>query len=311
MVCYAKTMARRTTIVLIVYYYNINAQKIILVFCVVEYNTAKNLMKQKSFTGRRVAELRHIIGKSQSQFAAMIGVSIHTIISVENGRNRLTPKLARRIQIATGANLLKSSKGKILEVEGKEFTGKSFEEWRSKFGSDENSVMGRFEEIKFWIEVFFRAAARPGVGGNRDRFPAVYISLIDWLYETNKAFKLDQEIETISQEMSHQVLHMVYSYEELCKYEDLTKQVANQLEMKPEDLLKKLEQHRRGLKQNEDVFLCADLEFKKAWIPKNEGFICGLAICKVKKLLSKPKYEFKICPIHGPKWHRPTRLARS
>jgi transcriptional regulator with XRE-family HTH domain len=258
-------------------------------------------MKTRKDSGRLVAELRHIIGKSQSQFATMIGVSIHTVISVENGRNRLTPKLARRIQIATGANLLKLSRGKILEVEGKEFTRKSFEEWRSEFGNDEESIMGRLAEIKFWIEVFFRAAARPGAGGNRDRFPAIYMSLIDWLYETNKAFKLEQEIETISEEMPHQVLHMAYGYEELCKYGGIYEQVANQLEMKPEDLLKKLEQHRRGLKQNEDVLLFADLEFKNAWLPENDGHLCGLAISKTKKLLSKPKYEFKITKIVMPK----------
>ena len=108
----------------------------------------------------------------------MIGVSKHTIISVENGRNRLSPKLTRRIQIATGANLLKTSQGKVWGPDGKEFTIKAFEEWRSAFGNDEDSISKRLDEIKFWIEVFFRAAVKPGAAGIRNRFPAVYISRI-------------------------------------------------------------------------------------------------------------------------------------
>jgi len=267
-------------------------------------------MKTKPNTGRRVAELRHIIGKSQSQFAAMIGVSIHTIISVENGRNQLSEKLARQIRIATGANLLKSSKGKIGNIKGEELTKESFDDWRSSFGSDEKSVLGRFDEIKFWIEVFFRAAARPGVGGNRDRFPALYTSLIDWFYDTNKAFKLDREIDDVLEEKPHQVMHSVLSYEELSQSELMRNRVANQLKVKPEELLKKLEQHSRRTKENEEVYLNADIEYRKAWLSKNEGHLYGITVCKTKTILTKPKYELQTCQILGPKWHRPPRSAQ-
>src|ERR1035441_8280186 len=64
-------------------------------------------MKRTKNPGQLVAKLRKVIGKSQTQFAAMIGVSKHTIISVENGRiKQLSKDLARRIQIATGAEIL-------------------------------------------------------------------------------------------------------------------------------------------------------------------------------------------------------------
>src|SRR5664279_3551381 len=63
-------------------------------------------MNTRKHSGRLVAQLRKTIGKSQAQFAAMIGVSKHTIISVENARNKLSKKLARRIQMATGAEIL-------------------------------------------------------------------------------------------------------------------------------------------------------------------------------------------------------------
>ena len=63
-------------------------------------------MKTRKDSGRLVAQIRKIIGKSQSQFAALVGVSKHTIISVENGRNELSKNLTRRIYIATGAQIL-------------------------------------------------------------------------------------------------------------------------------------------------------------------------------------------------------------
>jgi DNA-binding XRE family transcriptional regulator len=63
-------------------------------------------MKSTKGAGHLVSELRKVIGKSQTQFAAMIGMSKDTVISVENERNRLSRNLAKRIEIATGADLL-------------------------------------------------------------------------------------------------------------------------------------------------------------------------------------------------------------
>lgn len=250
-------------------------------------------MKPNLKDGRMVAELRKIIGKSQSQFAAMIGVSIHTVISVENGRNQLSEKLARRIQIATGADLLKRSKGKVAAVGGDWFTKKLFDEWRSRFSDDENSAKARFNEIKYWIELVLRAATKPGLAGNRDRLPAVFLSLVDWLNETRKTFKLEQEIDNILEEDPHEILNGTFGYEDLSTNEKMAKMFGDQLEMKPKELLKKFKQQTLGLKLKDRAFLNVTFEVRRAWNEFNHGAVGAYDNCKVKKLLPKAKFEFK------------------
>jgi transcriptional regulator with XRE-family HTH domain len=148
-------------------------------------------MKTRKNAGRLVAELRKIIGKSQTQFAAMIGVSKDTVISVENGRNQLSRNLAKRIQIATGADLLRATPGNPLN-----FTSHDCKRWRDKFNpSNEAAALKQFEEMKPWLKVVFLAAAKSGLAGNRDRLPAVCLSFREWLNETRQYFKLENEIE--------------------------------------------------------------------------------------------------------------------
>lgn len=249
-------------------------------------------MKMKPNTGRRVAELRRIIGKSQSQFAAMIGVSIHTVISVENGRNQLSEKLARRIRIATGAHLLRRSKGKVEFVRGGGFSKTDFEEWRARFSSEEHSAKARFEEIKYWIELVFRAAARPGTAGNRDRLPAVYLSLVDWLHETRKAFKLEQEIDDILEEDPHEITNPISRYEDLSTNENYAKWIASELGMTPKELLAIFKQQMRGLKRQDLVTLHAFFEVRKAWNPDKHEIAGALDRCKIKKILPRGEFEF-------------------
>ena len=47
-------------------------------------------------------ELRKIIGRTQGEFAAMIGASKDAVASWETGRNKLSRQFARRIAFATG-----------------------------------------------------------------------------------------------------------------------------------------------------------------------------------------------------------------
>ena|ERR1051326_2334510 len=49
--------------------------------------------------------LRRILGQTQTQFAAFLGVSTPWIKAIESGQRALSEKLARRIMIATGAAL--------------------------------------------------------------------------------------------------------------------------------------------------------------------------------------------------------------
>jgi DNA-binding XRE family transcriptional regulator len=161
-------------------------------------------MRTRKHSGQLVAQLRKTIGKSQSQFAAMIGVSKHTIISVENGRNQLSENLARRIHEATGAHLRSDDPENL--GWNRKYTADEFNQWRGKFyPSSEAAARKQFDESKMWLKVIFLAAAKSGLAGNRDRLPAVRISFIEWLEETRKNFKLEDEIEDILPEETREV----------------------------------------------------------------------------------------------------------
>ena len=183
-------------------------------------------MKTLKQSGKVVAKIRKIIDKSQAQFAAMVGVSKHTIISVENGRNQLSPNLVKRIRIATGAQISNdkfrfepvyshpgSKEPNKLTAEALKFirrrhdgtgrnhdlyTREDFEQWRANFyPSNDETARRVFDQIKVWVEYVIRAAAKPGVAGNRNRLPAVHQSLVEWLNETLENFKLFNEVEGI------------------------------------------------------------------------------------------------------------------
>jgi transcriptional regulator with XRE-family HTH domain len=250
-------------------------------------------MPTKSADARRMIQLRRLIKKSQSQFAAMIGVSIHTVISVENGRNQLSENLARRIEIATGADLRRRHPDQVAAVGGGPFTNAAFEAWRARFSSDKHNAEGRFNEIKYWIELVLKAAAKPGRAGNRDRLPAVYMALTDWLAETRKAFKLEQEIDEVLEEEPHEIINVVYDFDDLTRDKKEFEFVARMLETTPKELLGKFHHYSRGLKPKDQVQLHASYEMRRAWNPFTPGLVGAFDECKVKKLLPRPKFEFK------------------
>jgi DNA-binding XRE family transcriptional regulator len=194
-------------------------------------------MTKPTIAGKLVAELRNTTGKTQSQFAAMVGVSKDTIISVENGRNKLSPKLAKLIKAATGAIILDDhiefepvydiphlESMPTLSEEQRTFmrrehdgtgnrehvyTREDFEKWRTTYYQCNDELARKhYDNIKKWIEVIFRAAAIPGLAGNRNRFPAVYQSFVDWLNETRSTFKLENEIEHLLEDEPHQLGEM-------------------------------------------------------------------------------------------------------
>jgi DNA-binding XRE family transcriptional regulator len=176
----------------------------------------------KKSPNRTVAKLRNIIGKTQEQFALMLGVSKDTIVSVENGRNRLTPGLAYRIHVATGVNQLN-----LLENTGEVWTGdrdrfgrgikpytkEDFERWRkSVYGPDPDDPAAReraaefhFDATKERIEVLLVAATRQGIKG-KDRFPAVMQSLEEWLNYVYCEFNLANEVDQLLRERTFDVV---------------------------------------------------------------------------------------------------------
>lgn len=165
-------------------------------------------MRTKSLNGQKIAELRHFTGTSQARFAAMLGVSKDTIISVENGRNRLSASLARRLRFATGVNNLEllEGTGKLLDYTGNSYTSKSFTKWLAKFpelkgtkAERDTLALASLDFLKGWMELIFVAATRSGTGG-LNRFPNVFRSLEEWMVTTCAEFKLGNEIASVLEE---------------------------------------------------------------------------------------------------------------
>jgi transcriptional regulator with XRE-family HTH domain len=272
-------------------------------------------MKTRKQSGKRVAEIRKIIGKSQSQFAALVGVSKHTIISVENDRNQLTDKLIRRIQLATGArisnnivrfepvfnspaaeisNQLTSEANKFIrhrfDGTGKNdnlYTREDFDQWRANFyPSNDETARRVFDQIKIWVEYIFRAAAKSGVAGNRGRLPAVHQSLVDWLNDTLENFKLFDEVDTILEEETHAIGETAYSISALKdpkNREDFKKRFAEQ--GYDFDELKK-----HFKKASPGDMMVLETESRRVWYPFNGS---ESVPCRNWKLLQEPKFRFE------------------
>ena len=170
----------------------------------------------KTKPNRTVAKLRDILDKTQEQFAVMLGVSKDTIVSVENGRNRLTRALVSRIHVATGADpaSLLENAGNVMFTgtdgsrrEKCEYTKESFTAWRKDvFCPNADDPAGRkrtaqffFDQIKGRLEVLLIAATRPG-RKNRDRFPAVIQSLEQWINFVYEDFELAEEVDEVLRE---------------------------------------------------------------------------------------------------------------
>jgi len=254
-------------------------------------------MKKPTKAGRLVAQLREIIGKTQSQFAAMIGVAKDTIISVENGRNDLSPKLAKLIKAATGAEIRddriefeplhgiphlesppKLSPEQFMGTK-RDYTPEDFEKWHTTYYQcDDELARKHYEKIKVWIEFIFRAAAKPGVAGNRNRFPAVYQSLVDWLNETRSTFKLEKEIEQLLDDEPHQFAELtLFSPPD---NNDKARSLVTESGFDYNKVKKILE------KRKPSECLMMEIEMRPGWDP----FLCSKFVpCTTRKLAPKPK----------------------
>ena len=145
-------------------------------------------------------KLREIIGSNgepmtQRQFAAMVGVSLPLIKAVETGQVPMTDKLARNVEIATGAvfvwphyrqngtTLEYAPNGKVWSIwreidannrllsSGRDFTKITFERHRRFYGSNAEAAAMAIKEAVPLIEEMFRAAAKPGLAGAKHRLP--------------------------------------------------------------------------------------------------------------------------------------------
>ena len=258
-------------------------------------------MKHLAKSARWVAELRKIIGRSQSQFAAMLGVAKDTIISVENGRNQLSKNLAKRIQIATGANLLD---GKLESPFSQaNYNRDDFKQWREKYGqSTEAAALNQFKEMQTWVKVIFLAAAKSGRTGNRDRLPALSLSLAEWLNEAREKFNLQLEIEDILNNETRTIDRSGHSISALLEdpkhaKKELAEHDIDFIKIKP-----MLEKHRSG------GWLVIDDECRDAWTP---GSAPVPVPCRPRKLIPKAKFWVESIPRDVTKASRLLELLKS
>ena len=240
-------------------------------------------MKSCKNSGRLVAELRKIIGKSQVQFATMIGASKHTIISVENARSGLSPNLASIIQEATGADLSQKTLQSPFKVAN--YTRDDFDRLRNKYyPSNEETARNRIEDMKPWLNVVFLAAAKAGAAGNRDRLPAVCLSFRHWLKETRRKFKLDQEMEDLTEDETRHLNRIAFPIISLIENPANAQKDLREHGIDFARIKKQLEQHSvRG-------WLIVEDEFRQVWT--SSGFPFAV-VCSVRKLLPRAKCWIK------------------
>jgi DNA-binding XRE family transcriptional regulator len=159
-------------------------------------------------------KLRDIIGKSQVQFAAMIGEPPKTIINIENGRTRLDGILAHKIQGATGVASWKYMQGRNtpLDFSGETpYTRKHFEHWKQFHGRNDEKYIERFAELASdTLLLMFRAAKLCGTPKNH--LPALELSFHFWCIEAVKNFQLKPSLDEILKSERKYIKERTMSY---------------------------------------------------------------------------------------------------
>lgn len=157
----------------------------------------------KTDPNEAIKALRQVIGRTQVEFAAMIGASKHTVVSWETGRNKLSAPFARRIAFATGVDgdcLLRNFSTLIFDdplAGPKVYTAADFERYRQTMRgrSDAEAARQHLRHGADALELLFLAATKNSGGKLRHRLPAVLDSFIQWCERTREDFKLGVPID--------------------------------------------------------------------------------------------------------------------
>ena len=165
----------------------------------------------KTKPNRTIREVRKILEQTQSEFAAMIGVTRDAVVNWELGRGRLSRKFGRRIALATGAEEkgLLSGRGPVTTyVLGKghvPFTAETFAEHRKSYWgrTDETAARHHYRNCADALELLFLAAARSSGGPGVGRLPAVVDSFVVWCREMEEEFQLDMPLRELLSERKH------------------------------------------------------------------------------------------------------------
>jgi transcriptional regulator with XRE-family HTH domain len=167
--------------------------------------------RKRDRRNRSLVALRKIIHRTQAQFAALVGVSTDTVVSWENGRNRLTAEKARAIHVATGARTpeLLKGQGKVKNMDRLPYSLADFDAWhRTYLGSTDESRADYFSQqayIHVWL--LFHAAAKPGAGKLKQRLPAVWISFLEWADQIAENCQLKRQIKEVQSKHKRWLKH--------------------------------------------------------------------------------------------------------
>lgn len=156
----------------------------------------------KTKPNKAIRELRKIIGKTQDDFAVMVGASKDAVVSWENGRNKLSEQFARRIGLATGVDEKPLLRGRgpltaYVPFGGHvPFSAGTFARHRRTYWgrTDEEAARQHLANCVDALGLIFVAASRPERGAAY-RLPGVLDSFRQWCERTRDDFRLGREIE--------------------------------------------------------------------------------------------------------------------
>ena len=148
-----------------------------------------------------IGALREVLGQTQEEFAAMIGISRDAVASWECGRNALSAGYARRIAHATGLDpqsLLGTGPLWVhLAQPRRPYTLEEFQQHRKRYwgNSDQTSALRQLGPCADALELIFRAAALAGAAAGTLPLAAVRDSFVQWCRQTEEDFRLIQYID--------------------------------------------------------------------------------------------------------------------
>jgi hypothetical protein len=119
--------------------------------------------------------------------------------------------------------------------------------------------------------------------GNRDRLPAVCLSVVEWLNDARQTFKLEDEIDDVLENETRGVGRASYSISSLLKNPDHAR----------DDLAKhgiEWKKIEKRLKKRASIdWLIIEEEVRQSWSP--DGFP-DLLVCNPRKIIPKASYWF-------------------
>jgi transcriptional regulator with XRE-family HTH domain len=156
----------------------------------------------KTKANRAVRYLRETLGQTQAQFASMLGVAKITVTCWETGRNRLEPRVAYKINAATGAEIddLLESKVPVRFYDGSPYSADSLRIWRANCGDYTRAAAAMAKTASEDLSALFQAGARPGRLGNKYRLPAIFESFMNWIQDAAKDFDLNPQVDALIKE---------------------------------------------------------------------------------------------------------------